>query len=145
MKIALKKRGWLLFVFIPLIIFSVNVWANDILIIANKNVELSDIEKRKLTEIYQGIRVQWDSGKMIRVVMLKEGPTHENFSENVIGISSSKLKNIWKKVIFTGTGRPPKIFRNETELVHYISETDGSVGYIDSSTPHEGVKILVLK
>ncbi|MGE0086357.1 MAG: hypothetical protein AB7S75_18265 [Desulfococcaceae bacterium] len=145
MKIAMIKRIWLVVVFIPLIVFSANVRAKDILIIVNESVGIDEIEKRMLTEIYQGIRIQWDNGEMIRVVMLKSGPVHENFADNVIGISPSKLITIWKKAIFTGTGSPPKIFRDETELVRYIAETKGSVGYIDASTPHKGVKILSLK
>ncbi len=145
MKIFLMKKIWLPGMLIPLAFLIAAASAADVLVIANKSVGVDEIEKSKLTEIYQGARIQWDDGGTIRVVMLKSGAAHEAFAENVIGLSAAKLKNIWKKVIFTGTGTPPKIFRDEAELVQYVAETDGAVGYISATTPHEGVKPLSVK
>jgi hypothetical protein len=48
-------------------------------------------------------------------------------------------------VIFTGVGTPPKIFKDAGEMVEYVANTDGAIGYIDSTVQHENVKTVKLK
>jgi hypothetical protein len=39
----------------------------------------------------------------------------------------------------------PAAFATEAELVAFVAATPGAVGYIDSATPHEGVKEVAVK
>ena len=73
--------------------------------------------------------------------MLKSGNTHEIFVKNMIEISSTQLLKIWKSAIFTGTGTPPRILKSEEQIVDIVKNTKGAIGYIDSSTTCEGVKV----
>ncbi len=59
-------------------------------------------------------------------------------------VHHSKLKKIWKKVVFTGAGTPPKILKTEADLIEFVAETAGAIGYIDAATPHEGVNVIAL-
>ena len=95
-----------------------------------------------MSDIYHGHKGRWDNGKKIKVVMLKDGKTHENFARSIVQLSPAKLKSLWKKVIFSGAGAPPKIFRSEEECVEYIANTTGVLGYISSAVNHDGVKII---
>ncbi len=119
--------------------------ASDIVIIANPGVTADSLSLEMISDIYQGHTGKWENGRTIRVVMLKKGATHERFSEEVVGISTANLKKLWKKVIFSGSGTPPKILRSEDKCVEYIAATDGAIGYISTATDHEGVKILEIQ
>jgi ABC-type phosphate transport system substrate-binding protein len=119
--------------------------AAEILVIAHNSVPVERLEREAVAEIYLGTRTKWDNGAKIRVVMLKEGTTHEKFVQDIVKTTPAKLRDVWKKVVFTGTGTPPKILKNEADLVKFVAETRGAIGYIDAATPHEEVKVISLQ
>ena len=117
----------------------------EILIIANNQVSEDHLTRPEITDIYQSRRGKWNNGQKIRVVMLKKGLTHEAFTENIVGTTPMKLKTLWKKVIFSGAGAPLKILKTEEKLVEFVAATKGAIGYINSATGHEGVKVITVK
>lgn len=118
---------------------------SEITIIANESVPKQKISNYEISNIYGAKIVKWSNGDKIVVTMYKKGAVHENFSDLILGTTPARLKGVWKKVIFTGSGNPPKIFKTEADLVAFVKETKGAIGYIDGNTPHEGVKLLDLK
>ncbi len=116
--------------------------AVDLVIIANPTVPVSSLNRSALADIYNGYKGRWDNGQKIKVVMLKQGATHEVFAESVVQLSPAKLKNLWKKVIFSGAGSPPKVVHSEEQCVEFVAATNGAIGYISSATAHEGVKVI---
>ena len=117
----------------------------EILIIVNKETSMKSLSINTVVDIYTNNKTKWDSGEKIHVSMLKIGPVHEAFSNQIIGMAPKKLIGVWKKVIFTGLGTPPKVFNTEAEMVQYVATTKGAIGYISVSTPAESVKVFKLK
>jgi len=116
----------------------------DILIIAHPGVQSESLDHDAIADMYRQRKTKWDSGETIRVVMLKTGTTHDAFVEDFVRTTPAKLKKIWKKVVFTGAGTPPKILKTEADLIEFVAETAGAIGYIDAATPHEGVNVIAL-
>lgn len=119
--------------------------AAEILVIAHKSVPVERLEREAIAEIYLGTKTKWEDGATIRVVMLKKGTTHETFVQDIVNTTPAKLRDLWKKVVFTGTGTPPKIVKTEADLVEFVAETKGAIGYIDAATPHEEVTVIALE
>jgi len=118
---------------------------SEIIMIVNKNVRMDTIEPSSIANIYFGNKTKWPDGQTIHVVMLKKGKTHDLFVNKILRSTPSKLKSYWKKVVFTGIGIRPRIFRNEADVVKYISTTKGTIGYIDDSVSHDIVKVIKIK
>jgi len=117
----------------------------ELIIIVNKNVNLETIAPSTVSNIYFGKKTKWPDGQAIHVVMLKKGKTHETFVNEILQSTPSRLKSYWKKVVFTGVGLRPRIFREANDLITYIAQTKNTIGYIDDSVSHEHVKVLELK
>ena len=117
----------------------------EIIIIVNKEISLNHLDLNTVIDIYTNQKTKWGSGEKIHLSMLRKGPVHDQFSNQIIGIAPQKLVRIWKKVIFTGLGTPPKVVDTEAELIKYVAATKGAIGYIRASTPFENVKALELK
>ena len=117
----------------------------DVLVIANSSVEVDSVSSKFLKKVYLGKSKKWEDGEKLVPVSLKKGEVHTNFIKEVVKKSISQFNTYWKKKIFTGKGTPPKSFDTEAELVKYIKNTPGSLGYISSTTPHDGVKVLNIK
>lgn len=118
--------------------------AGEIVVIANPSVSVESLARNTIAEIYMNTKTRWDDGGKIQVVMLKTGATHDTFVREMLQTTAERLTTLWKKVVFTGAGTPPKILKQETDVIAFVSETPGAIGYIDAATPHDGVKVLAL-
>ena len=139
------KTGLLGLLMLGLLPFCPAYGAEDLLIIANRSIPVDGLKRTTVANIYKAEETKWNNGETIIVVMHKKGLIHNKFAQDIVGITHTRLRDIWRKVIFTGLGRPPRIFRNEPDLVEYVSKTNGAIGYISASTPHKGVKVISIK
>ena len=120
--------------------------ANDeLVIIANPDLNDNSIEQRELQRIYLGKLTLWKNDTSIVPVMLKSGPLHEEFIEGYIDRSVQRFVTYWRQMVFTGKGMPPKSFASESDLVDFVARTPGSVGYVSSSANVSSVKKLELE
>jgi hypothetical protein len=118
---------------------------SEMIVIANKDVAESELGRMTLQAIFLGKKTQWEGGDTIVPVNLKGGPTDQEFLKVIVRRTPAQYRTFWKRAIFTGTGMPPKSFATEEEVVGFVRSSRGAVGYIDSSTPHEGVKVLSIQ
>ncbi len=145
----MKKNRLISFLSIMILIIvispEVDSATGDLLIIAHKNTPVSRISPDALADIYSNSKTKWSNGDKIFVVMLKRGAVHEAFVHGLLGTTSKKLIAIWKRVIFTGVGTPPKIVRTEAEMLDYVANKKGSIGYISSKSVNNEVRVLSLR
>jgi ABC-type phosphate transport system substrate-binding protein len=115
------------------------------IVIVNKGVSESVMDASTLQRIYLGRKTTWSNGETIVPVTLHKGPVHREFIENVLNKTTTQFTLYWKQMIFTGKGLPPKSFESEADVVDFVSGVSGGIGYIDSATTHDGVKVVQMK
>ncbi len=123
----------------------VNSASEELLIITHRTTPVSHISSRELQDIYSNSKTKWSNNDKILIVLFLRGDVHEAFVNDLLRTTSRKLNSVWKRVIFTGVGTPPKIVRTESEMLEYVSNTKGAIGYINSKSINNKVKILSLK
>lgn len=138
----MKHIGWCL---LCLLIFSSGTAWADIVIIAHPKVAETTITAKEVQEIFLGNRVQWKDNSAIRPATLKDPQLHDAFLKQYIKKSASQWVAHWKRQVFTGNGTPPPQFATPQELVHYVAETPGAIGYVDAATPVENVLMLTIQ
>jgi len=117
---------------------------DDLVIIANPDLNETNIEYRDLQRIYLGKQTRWKDDTSIVPVMLKSGPLHDEFIEGFLDRSVQRFVTYWRQMVFTGKGMPPKSFVSESDLVDFVARTPGSVGYVSAGAEVTEVKILEL-
>ena len=110
-------------------------------VIANEDVSADTIAKRELQKIFLGRSTQFGGQKLI-VVTLGNGSSHEAFTQDYLQMTPQQFTNHWRKIVFSGTGKEPRAFDSESELVAFVARTPGAIGYVSSGTGHSGVKTL---
>lgn len=130
--------------FILLILLCSAAAAESVLIV-NNSVQNTSITKEDVKLVFLGKKKKWDNGDRIRLGALKSGEANEAFLDEYVDKTPSKFASFWKIAIVSGTALPPKFFETEAELVEYVKDESGAVGYISSETPHEGVKELAVQ
>jgi hypothetical protein len=140
-RLQMKKTVFLaLLISVMLCLASTTSFA-EILIIANQNVHENSLSNEEVKQIFLGKTVKWGDGSGIQFAVLK-GDFHKTFLKEYIKRSSSQYNNHWKMMVFTGKGMKPTAFETEKEMVQYIAETDGAVGYVSQRTEIGNVKTI---
>ena len=124
---------------------SLNCSAVDVVVIANMSVSANEIDSKTIQRIFYGKKSRWADDTKIVPVMLQSGETHTEFVENILKKSVTKFITYWKQALFTGKGIPPKSFDEESDLVRYVSETPGAIGFVSSSADLKDVKQISVR
>jgi ABC-type phosphate transport system substrate-binding protein len=113
-----------------------------LLVVANREVPVDGISSGLLQRIYLGKATRWDGGLQIRPVMLHDPDVHEAFVTGLLDRSEESFSVYWKRMVFTGKGRPPRSFDAGEELAAYLRETPGAIGFLDAGADTAGLKVL---
>jgi ABC-type phosphate transport system substrate-binding protein len=116
--------------------------AQDVVVIVNKGVQISEIKDVNLRAIFTGEKTRFSDGSHAVPVTLQGGPVHEVFLKNHLGESPDEFRALWRKAIFTGQGAMPKTFASESALIEYVAATPGAIGYVSHISPHDDVKLI---
>lgn len=119
--------------------------ASDIVVIAHKDVKDESLSKDDVQDIYLGKKTKWEDNSEIKPVQYKSGTLHEDFLKDYVNRSRRLYQNHWNKMVFTGQGFPPKSFETYKELIEYIADTPGAVGYVKKGTETDAVKVIEIK
>jgi hypothetical protein len=132
--------------FLILLFGSLGSWsaarAQDVVLVANKGVHISEITNADVRGIFMGTKTRFADGSHAVPVTLKGGPVHEVFLRNHVGEGPEEFRSEWRKVAFTGQGAMPKAFDSEAALIEYVAATPGAVGYVSRVSSQHGVKVL---
>ena len=114
-------------------------------VIVNKSVHVDELNTNDVKQIFMGKKRSWENGDIIVAAVLESGETHENFLKKFIEKSRMQFRTYWKKLVFTGKAQALNEFGSESDLVAFVADTKGAIGYIDSASPHENVKVITIK
>lgn len=126
-------------------LFPAPAYADDVVVICNESVLADTLNRSDIKKIFLGRKTRWTGGEKITFATLKGGQAHELFLNLYVGKTTFQFVNYWKKKAFTGKGKVPKSFSTPEELIDYIEETHGAIGYIPSSAYQNQIKSITIK
>jgi ABC-type phosphate transport system substrate-binding protein len=115
--------------------------AADIQIIANKGVSESTVSKDQLKRIYLGKMSRWSNGDKVDFCLVKTDIVEE-FTDQYLGYSANNYVKYWKKLVFTGKGSMPPFYDKAEDVVNFVANTKGAVGFVPAGVNTDSVKIL---
>ncbi len=66
------------------------------------------------------------------------------FSRRVHERSVITIEVYWKRMVFSGRTLPPKILASDAEILDFVRDTPGAVGYVAADADTRGVKTLAV-
>jgi ABC-type phosphate transport system substrate-binding protein len=125
---------------------------NDrLVVIANIANTVTQITVADLADIFLGKRRVWAAGgailpcDLVEPLLPPEQTARGRFSQLYLSKDAASLKNYWIKMIFSGRGNPPIAMRSAKEVIQFVAENPGSIGYLYESQLTEEVKVVHLK
>jgi ABC-type phosphate transport system substrate-binding protein len=122
------------------------VLASEFVVIANPSVQVQALSRGEVARIFTRLQTTWPGGAVARPVdQVKSAPAREAFSREILGKSVAAVEQYWTQVIFSGRAVPPVEKRSDAEVVAYVRENPGAIGYVSPAAATEGVKRLTVK
>jgi ABC-type phosphate transport system substrate-binding protein len=101
------------------------------------------LAKTDLSLIYWRKQLYWAKGHRIKPVNLRaEHPLRQQFSQKILGALPKQQIDYWNGLYFNGVS-PPHVVNSEEAVIRYVSDTKGSIGYIDSCLVDSRVKAIL--
>lgn len=121
-------------------------WSSELAVIVNPANPMKEISKTQLVAIYMGKMTNFEGSGAIRPVDYTDSSgLKKDFYERFLDKDIEKTKRYWVKIIFSGSGSPPKALDKPSQVLGFVAENDGGIGYIPKEMVDGSVKELVLK
>lgn len=134
------------------IIASLLVWGwistaicGEFVVIVNKGNPLSSVSTADLKRLYTGKLDNIDGNSAVPLNLSLDNPAAVSFLNEVVGMGSADYKSFWLAQQIRGGSSAPVVKKNEAEILSYVKENSGAVGYIPKDTAPEGVKVITVK
>lgn len=118
--------------------------AQDVVLVVNNGARISQIKTADLRAIFVGAKTRFPDGSRAIPVTLKGGPAHEVFLKHYVGEGPTEFRSRWQKVAFTGQGTMPKVFDSEADVIEFVANTPGALGYVSRIAGQDRVKAIVV-
>ncbi len=117
--------------------------AEVVMVVSAKNPTAS-LNAEQAGDIFLSSGASFPGGGKAMPVDLAEGsPQRDEFYSKTVGKSPAQVKAYWAKIVFTGTGRPPKALSDNAAVKKLVADNPSAIGYIDKSAVDASVKVVM--
>jgi hypothetical protein len=112
----------------------------EIIVIGHKG--LPKMDKETIQKIYTGKIITLAGTPVTPLNLLPEAPERQQFLAKFLHQDEEKYTGYWIVRRAIGKGTPPKEVSKIEELIRFINETPGALGYIDNTNINNKLSIL---
>lgn len=117
----------------------------EIAIIVSSDSAIKLSSERDIARIYLGKSNKLSGVKVNVIAQDSKLDIVEEFSQNILNMSSNKAQAQWAKLIFTGKRNPPATFNNDEQVIEAVKYDSNAIGYIDIQSVTPDVKVIFKK
>jgi len=122
---------------------SSTVAAQTYKVIVNTSNDISSLSHKDLALVFLKKQKRWDDGSAIQPIDQKaNAPVRSTFSTEVFRKKVDAIRSYWQQAIFSGMATAPIEKDTDEDVVEYVKNNKGAIGYISANTPVSGVKVI---
>lgn len=111
----------------------------DFKVIVNASNPTNGMARKQLGKIFLKKAEEWPNGFAITVVDQRpDTEVREAFSQAVLQKDPTAIEAYWSRLIFSGMGVPPIKLASDTEVMSFVGQNVGSIGYVSGDAELEG-------
>ena len=114
----------------------------EVVVVVNADSAITSTDAQALQQLFLGKRDRIGGESAVPIDHAEGNAVREEFYAKVVDKTPAQLNAYWSRLIFSGKGSPPKQYFDDAEIIEVILEDDEAVGYIDSSSVTEGLKVI---
>lgn len=111
-------------------------------VVVHPSNPVNQLSRLKIGEIFLKKATRWpEGGPVLPVELSAKTPMRQRFTLEIYGKQVIAISAYWQQMIFSGKGIPPPEKSNE-EVVAYVRDTPGAIGYVWAGTDTSSVKVV---
>jgi len=114
----------------------------EIAVVVNKANTTDSLGKSDVKAIFMGKAKNFPNGTQVTPVDQKDKGIYKTFYKSVAGKSPAKMKKHWVKMTFTGKATAPKSVGGNSDVITFVTQNSGAIGYVDASAVTPDVKVV---
>lgn len=115
-------------------------------LIAHPGIKSDALTSRDIRALFTMRKKQWPDGTPTVVYVLDDkSELHNRFCKEKLAIFPYKLRRIWDRLTFSGTGNAPITASSEDDMFRLVSSTPGAIGYVNDATNNGTDHVQVIK
>lgn len=111
----------------------------DVVVIGHAG--LGKLNTTTVERIFTGKVIEVE-GKHVTAVNLKSGALRDRFLQRYLNQDDDQYIAYWTVRRFIGKGIPPKELSSAAEVIDFVQNTPGAIGYIDDSELRPGLNVV---
>ena len=121
--------------------------AGQFSVIVHADNRATTISRDELSKVFLKRNAKWPDGQHVEPVDLKpDAAARIAFTDAVHRKAVRAIRAFWQQQIFSGRDVPPPEKNTETEVLEFVKQNPGAVGYVSADVRLiDGVKTLVVK
>jgi ABC-type phosphate transport system substrate-binding protein len=142
------KRWPSLLLFVALGIGAGRIGAEDASsykVIVHPSNPATQVTRLKVGEMFLKKATRWPDGHPVMPIEPSgKSPVRQRFDLEIYGKPVIAISAYWQQMIFGGKAVPPPERANDAEVVAFVRDTPGAIGYVWSGTDVSGVKVVTV-
>lgn len=115
-------------------------------VIVNNANATSSIAKKELSQLFMKKTAKWSDGTaVVAVDQTDKSTVRERFTQEVHGKSVAAVKSYWQQQIFSGRDVPPVEKSSDAQVVAFVKQNPGAVGYVGEGADTAGVRVIAVQ
>ena len=108
----------------------------DYVVIVHAENPVAELQKKDVAKFFLKKVKEWKEPKKTvePVDLAADSPIRKRFSQEVLERTMSAIKAYWQKEIFSGRAVPPVEKTSDDDVLKFVSEHVGAIGYVSEAT-----------
>lgn len=114
-------------------------------LIVNPATAVTQTSRAKAGEMFLKKTTRWPDGHAVMPIEPSgKSPVRQRFTLEVYGKQVIAISAYWQQMIFSGKGVPPPERSNDADIVAYVRDTPGAIGYVWAGADTASVRVVAL-
>jgi ABC-type phosphate transport system substrate-binding protein len=113
-------------------------------VVVNDSNPATSMRASEVSEIFLGKTERWGGGFRANPVdQPADSQARARFSKAVHNKDVDAIKKYWRKMVFSGLGKPPEELASDAAVLDFVAHNVGAIGYVSARTSLvDRVKVL---
>ena len=126
-----------------IVVIGVTVQAQGYKVIVNQSNSTTTLSEDEISKLFLKKNTKWADGKIVDPIdQVASSGVRKVFTDGVHKKSVNAIKSYWQQAIFAGVNTPPLEKSNDDEVIKYVNQNAGAIGYVSSGADISSVKEL---
>lgn len=115
-------------------------------VIVNNANGKSSLAKKDVSQLFLKKTPKWSDGTpVVAVDQTEKAAARERFTQEVHGKSVAAVKSYWQQQIFSGRDVPPVEKSSDAQVIAFVKQNPGAIGYVGEGADTAGVKVVAVE